>query len=205
MDSGPRRARFAPSFLVYMLAAIPLAARGQAEPASADALTTLMQRLAATVHEHENAIFVERQYIAVLKAPIESSGELKFIAPDHLEKRTTRPTPETLIVDKGTLTIARGTRTQSVALRSYPQLAVFIESIRATLSGNQQALEQTYHAEVRQEAGKWTLALAPRDPKLATIVKLIRISGKNGDMQLVETIRADGDRSEMEITPANGT
>ena len=205
MDVGPRRTRFAPSLLVCTLVAMPLVARGQAEPAAPDALSTLMQRLAATVHEHENATFVERQYIAVLKAPIESSGELKFVAPDHLEKRTTKPTLETLVVDKGTITITRGSRTQSVALRSYPQLAVFIESIRATLSGNQQALEQTYHPEVRQAAGSWTLTLAPRDPKLAAIVKLIRISGKNSDMQLVETIRADGDRSEMEITPAPGT
>ena len=84
MDVGPRRTRFAPSLLVCTLVAMPLVARGQAEPAAPDALSTLMQRLAATVHEHENATFVERQYIAVLKAPIESSGELKFVAPDHL-------------------------------------------------------------------------------------------------------------------------
>jgi len=40
------------------------------------------------------ATFVEKKYIAMLKQPLESSGELAFTAPDRLEKRTLKPKAE---------------------------------------------------------------------------------------------------------------
>ena len=165
-----------------------------------DALAMLLKQVSA--HTQGRATFIERQYLALLKTPVESEGELRFTPPARLEKRTLRPAPELLIVDNGTLTITRANRTQSIALRQYPQLAVFIDSFRATLSGDRAALEQTYRPQLQQTGDTWVLTLVPRDPKLAAIVKLVRISGRDDEVRTVETIRADGDRSVMEITPS---
>ena len=46
----------------------------------------LMQTLAQTRSGHVS--FVEKKSIAMLDAPVESSGELFYTAPDRLEKRT---------------------------------------------------------------------------------------------------------------------
>jgi outer membrane lipoprotein-sorting protein len=167
--------------------------------AAADDLDQLMSRFAG--RPHGRASFVETQYLAVLKRPLESRGELFFDAPDRLEKRTLAPKPETLVVTKGLLTIARGNRRHEVALSAYPVLGPLIDSIRATLAGDRSALEAVYVLDYAAAGPGWTLALTPRDPKLASIVRRVAIAGEGDAIRSVETLRADGDRSLMRITP----
>lgn len=157
-----------------------------------------MQRFAARPHGH--VAFSESQSVSVLKHPLESSGELFFEAPDHLEKRTLLPKPESLIVDRGMLTIQRGTRKYSVALRAYPQIGPFIDSIRATLAGERASLEAIYGIDFAAAEHGWVLQLTPRDAKLAGIIRNIRISGADDQIHSVETVRVDGDRSLMTVT-----
>src|ERR1017187_1812784 len=57
----------------------------------------LMRGLAQIHSDHSS--FVEKKSIAMLDKPVESSGELFYTAPDHLEKRTTKPKPESMILD----------------------------------------------------------------------------------------------------------
>src|SRR6266480_3270593 len=77
---------------------------------------------------------------AMLERPLESSGELVYEAPDHLEERTLAPRVETLVLDHGVLTARRGSRSTTLPLREYPQVAPFVESIRATLAGDRAVL-----------------------------------------------------------------
>ena len=72
-------------------------------------VTQLMQGLAK--NKSGRASFVEKKYIALLEAPVESSGELLYTAPDRLEKRTLKPRPESLLIEGGSLTVERGKRT----------------------------------------------------------------------------------------------
>jgi hypothetical protein len=163
-----------------------------------DSLGVLMHRLAERRGGH--ARFVERQYLALLKAPAESSGELYFEPPDHLEKRTLVPKAESLVIDRGQLTFERGGRRRTVALSAYPQLGAFIESIRATLAGDRASLEAIYELSLTGPEAGWTLALTPRDPRLAKMVRSIRISGRADLIEGVEILRVDGDRSVMTIS-----
>ena len=160
-------------------------------------LSRQMQRLAQRRHSH--ATFVERQYIAILKRPVESSGELFYDAPDRLEKRTLAPKPESLLLEQGTLSVRRGKRHYALALRDYPQIAPFIDSIRATLAGDLAALERTYTVAFEDGSGDWTLVLVPRDPKLASLVARLRLAGSADRIREVTVERADGDRSVMTI------
>ena len=160
-------------------------------------LAELMQRLAARRHGH--AAFVERQFIAILKRPLESSGELFYDAPDRLEKRTLAPKPESLLLDQGTLSVRRGRRSVTLAVRDYPQIAPLIDSIRATLAGDQPALERSYAPTFAGGAAGWTLVLVPRDQKLAELIASIRIAGAADQVSEVVVQRQDGDRSVMTI------
>jgi hypothetical protein len=165
-------------------------------------LTDLMQQLAHRPHDH--ASYVERQYLAVLDRPVETSGELFYDAPDRLEKRTLLPKPETLILTGGRLEIHRGRRSYSLALGDAPQIAPFIDSIRAILAGALPELEQAYVITFGLEGPQWTLELVPRKPALAALIAQIRIVGAGDRMQSVEIRRADGDRSLMTISDLPG-
>jgi outer membrane lipoprotein-sorting protein len=157
----------------------------------------LMRGLAQTHSDH--ARFVEKKYIAMLDKPVESSGELFYSAPDHLEKRTIKPKPESMTVDAGTLVIERGRQIHRLQLQDYPELAAFIDSIRGTLAGDRTALERNYRLSLDGTVEHWTLELLPVDEKMQAVVKRIRISGMRYAVRSVEITQADGDSSLMRI------
>ncbi|WER50131.1 outer membrane lipoprotein carrier protein LolA [Cupriavidus sp. WKF15] len=146
--------------------------------------------------------FTETKYLAILERPVESSGELVFVAPDHLEKRTVTPKPENLVLDGDMMTVERGGKRYTMPLQNYPEIAAFIESIRGTLAGNRSALERYYKLGLEGRASRWTLTLTPADSRMAAMVSQVRIDGANDALDSVEIRQADGDRSVMKIRPA---
>ena len=157
----------------------------------------LMQTLAQTRSGHVS--FVEKKSIAMLDAPVESSGELFYTAPDRLEKRTLKPKPETMVLDQGTLLVERGRQKHSLQLQDYPELAAFIDSIRGTLAGDRKALERNYRLSLDGSSQNWTLQLLPVNEKMLAVVKRIRIAGVREDVNRIEIFQADGDSSVMLI------
>jgi len=157
----------------------------------------LMQTLAQTRSGHVR--FVETKSIAMLDKPVESSGELFYKAPDHLEKRTLKPKPETMILDQGTLLVERGRQKHSLQLQEYPELAAFIDSIRSTLAGDRKALERNYRLSLDGTSQNWSLQLLPIDVKMQAAVKSIRIAGVRDEVSRIEILQADGDSSVMLI------
>ena len=157
----------------------------------------LMHSLAQTRSGH--ARFVETKSIAMLDRPMESSGELFYSAPDHLEKRTLKPKPELMTVDGDTLLIERGRQKHRLQLQAYPELAAFIDSIRGTLAGDRQALERNYRLSLDGTVEHWTLQLLPLDENMQAVVKRIRIAGVRDAVRSIEITQADGDSSLMLI------
>ena len=147
------------------------------------------------------ATFQEKKTIALLDKPVESSGELVFTPPGKLEKRTTQPRPESIVVEGDLATIERGGRKQSLRLSQYPNVSVFIDSIRSTLAGDLRSLTRTYSTAVAGDASRWRLTLRPLDPSLGTLVEHIEISGGQAQVRTVEIFQADGDKSVMTLTP----
>jgi hypothetical protein len=187
-----RRARGAAWVLLCWLA--PLAA---AATPSSDPLDALLAQFALRHHGH--VAFTEVQYLAVLDRPLESSGELLYDAPDHLEKRTLTPRRETLVLEHGMLSATRGSRTRTLALAAHPQLAPLIESLRATLAGDRAALERAFSVRLDGDPDRWTLRLAPRDAAAARLIAEVRITGEQAGLKSVEILQADGDRSLLTI------
>jgi hypothetical protein len=58
-----------------------------------------------------------------------------------------------------------------------------------------------FHIELATGEAGWSLSLVPRDPQLLRIVSRLSIAGRDAEVATVETLRADGDRSLMRITP----
>lgn len=170
---------------------------GLAAPALADDLDDLMRLLAE--RQHGRVDFVEQHFLALLKRPVESSGELIYDAPDRLEKRTLEPRPESIVIAGDVLTIRRGRTNHVLDLKAYPLVLPFIESIRATLAGDRGALERGFRVELVGDVSRWTLLLMPRDKEAAKIVVQVRLDGRRENVLWVEIREADGDRSLMTL------
>src|SRR5258708_21182829 len=91
------------------------------------------------MRQHGRVECIEQHFLKVLNHPIESSGELRYDAPDRLEKRTLHPHAETLLLTGGVLTVERAHSRRVMDLHAYPQVLPFVESIRATLAGARRA------------------------------------------------------------------
>lgn len=205
MPAISKRSRFRPHLAPLLLVIVVLTAFAGAARCddASEMLPQLMQRLA--VRRHGHATFVERQFIAILDRPLQSSGELFYDAPDRLEKRTLEPKPESLVLDKGTLSVRRGARSYALSIADYPQIAPFIDSIRATLAGDLVALERSYAISIEGAADGWALVLVPRDAKLRALIARIRMTGAGDLIREVTVERADGDRSVMTIRELPGS
>ncbi|WP_397411490.1 LolA-related protein [Polaromonas sp.] len=160
-------------------------------------VTQLMQGLAK--NKSGRASFVEKKYIALLEAPVESSGELLYTAPDRLEKRTLKPRPESLLIEGGSLTVERGKRRMVLRLQDYPELVAFTESIRGTLAGDMVALRRVYNLDLEGSEERWTLTLRPIETKMLEVVQRVRIGGSHAEVRTIEIEQTDKDRSVMVI------
>ena len=179
-----------------LVLALPL---GLTSPSHADALDALLERFAARPAGH--AAFTEVHELAMLERALSSSGELRYRAPDYLEKRTLHPRTETLLLDKGRLIIERGGHRREVELAAHPELVPYIESIRATLAGDRAALERYFVVELGADGPSWTLRLTPRAGAAEGSVAEVRMRGVADAIREVQILLKDGDRSRLSIGP----
>jgi hypothetical protein len=180
-------------------AATATAVTSATDAPSTQNLHELMGLLAQRQHGH--VTFVEEHFLAVLDRPVESSGELLYDAPDHLEKRTLKPKAETVVLEHGVITAHRGRHTYVLNLTDYPQIVPLIDSMRATLAGDRASLERVFKVTFDGTLDNWALLLLPSDTSVARSVKQIRIAGARDAIRSMEIQQADGDRSLLTIGP----
>jgi len=164
------------------------------DPATFEQLLTLLSE-----HRHGHAAFTEVQQLSILDQPLHSSGELRYDAPDRLEKRTLEPRAEDLLLENGVLTVDRNHRRHSVALRDFPQALPFVESLRATLAGDRTALERHFAVHFLGDLERWTLELTPAEANVRRSVRRILIAGERDRIHTVRIDQSDGDSSTLTI------
>lgn len=162
-------------------------------------LDTLMRGLAK--HEGGRARFVETKNIALLDKPVVSSGELLYVPPSRLEKRTLKPKPETMVLDGDMLVLERGKQKFTLKLSEQPEARAFVDSLRGTLSGDKAALEKSYKLVLNGTEQRWTLDLLPDDQRIAAFVLRITFGGTKNKVESIRYLQADGDSSTMTIEP----
>lgn len=188
--------------LVHMLVVLVLATAPGVCHGDGWDIDQLMNSLAQVQSNH--ARFVEKKSIAMLEEPVVASGELFYVAPDHLEKRTLKPKHESIILNDDTLVLEYGDRKRRLSLPDHPELAPFIESIRGTLAGDRQALERHYRLKLEGTPRHWTLQLIPVGDEAQKVVRRIRITGMGNALHSIRITQADGDSSLMVIKKSNG-
>ncbi|MBX3625946.1 MAG: outer membrane lipoprotein carrier protein LolA [Rhizobacter sp.] len=185
----PRR-EFWPIVGLLLALALPLQARAFDLPE--------LSRLMSQVKSGE-AVFTEKRSVAMLERTLESSGRLTFSAPDTFVRETLKPRPEKVSVVGNILTLTSGNRTRTLRLDAVPEAAVMTEAIRGTLTGNRQAIERNFIANVSGQPQRWTMELVPIEPQIRELVRSVQIAGQQSWVREVTVVMADGDRSVMSI------
>ena len=186
--------------ILFSLCCALCSTAGLAAAAGFSDLNEVMSLLA--MRKHGRVEFIEQQFLALLKRPLESSGELRYDAPDRLEKRTLKPRAETLLLTGDTLTVEHAHSRRVMDLHTYPQVLPFIESIRATLAGDRGALERLFHLDFTGSVSRWTLTLVPLESKIKQSVAQVRIDGAADQLLKIEIRQPDGDHSLMTLRPS---
>jgi len=156
--------------------------------------------------KESRASFREEKSLAALATPLVSEGTLLYAAPAHLEKHTTAPTQEDLVVDGDQLTIRKPSENlnRTLRLEQQPQIRALVESIRSTLAGDLRTLRRYYSVGLDGSPEHWRLTLVPLDSGTREFLKLVRIDGSGHDLVGVETVEPNGDTSHMTIRPSPG-
>lgn len=167
-------------------------------------LADLMRMMAQV--KHSESVFSEHKTLAYLDAPVLSKGRLSYRAPDYIKKQVMQPRQESYEVSAHQLIVDNGIDApRQVHLDDYPQIAVFVESFRATLAGDLNSLKRHYWHTLKGTAEDWTLQLEPVDEDVAKFVTRITLHGKGTRLLSIETIESGGDSSVMRIETAHET
>jgi len=156
-------------------------------------ITELMHVLAQVKSSH--ASFVETKYIGFLDKPIQSSGNMRFVAPDTLEMHTVKPRDQVMLVQGDVLTMDKYT----IQLDDHPELLAFVDSIRGVLTGNTELLETHFMLSLKGNKNSWTLILVPKQNAFAKQIKHITVSGIGNMVRSTEIVKVNHDWSLISI------
>lgn len=157
-------------------------------------LDALLERFAAA--PGFEARFVEEKRIALLAVPVRSEGRIWFAPPGRLMRRVERPDPSAVLIADGRLRMRQGDRVEELSIEDNAVLRGFVDSFRAVLAGDREALARFYRADYApSEDGSWQLTLRPRGEALARFVREIRMRGTGVTIAEMRMIEVNGDET----------
>src|SRR5690554_6115920 len=187
--------------------AAPVPADAVPTDAAPPAVRTLDELLAAFRKSPGlSARFEEHKYIALLEAPLKSSGALYFLPEDKLARHVERPKRSVILLARKRLRIADETGTRDLDLAKMPALAALVQSFSQVLRGDRAALDEHYRVEFRPatppapakgegRTGSWRLRLTPKNAPLSEMVSSIELTGSGPTIATLTVSEPNGDRS----------
>ena len=158
-----------------------------------------MARLAAV--QERRATFRETRRFAALDQPLESVGRLTYRRPGYIEKETSWPEQERLVMDGDRLVLTMGNEPPRVVdLAAQPELRTLVEAIRGPLAGDLAALRRVFIVRAEGTVEAWRLDLTPVDPRAGRLLRRVAITGAGADVQEVLLVQANGDEQRMTIS-----
>lgn len=177
--------------------------RVQAETVAPYSLNELMQALAD--NGDSKVRFTETRSSRLTRKPVASSGVLEFISPDGLVRHISQPREMLFAVQGDKVTIERNGKRQVRSLYQLGAAQAFIESLRGTLAGDQQILEEFYKLQLNGDLQSWQLTLSPLDAELAKKISRIQINGVFLKPAIESELQQRARVSRVEVHEKNGS
>jgi outer membrane lipoprotein-sorting protein len=183
----------------WRLVVLALLACGAAQRAFAFDAVELMDMMAKV--ERSSVAFEETKNVAALTTPLVRRGTLRYVRPDKMQMHVEEPYFERLSVTGEQLTIENRKGKRQLDLSTQPAVAAWIESLRATLSGDFRALNRHYRVRLSGERAGWQLELRPLERPLADVVQRVEISGAQAQVARIVIEESQGDRTVLVLSP----
>jgi len=177
---------------ITALAALAVAAEEPATGTGA-ALDQLLRDMAGTTGV--SAEFTEEKELALLSAPLESSGRIYFVPPDRFARFTTRPGFSALVIDGERVRFREGEGRDELDLSGNPMTRAFVENFIVLWSGDRERLERLYEVALHFDAERWELSLTPRGAPLDRFIEEVSLRGRGDALEQMIVRERDGDRT----------
>ena len=152
------------------------------------------------------AEFVEEKSIALLAAPLISTGRLFFLPPGTLARLVERPIPSTVVITPKALRISGSGHAETIDLGARPDVKLFVESFVKVLAGDLTALETLYSVSfvlLPGGQGAWRLTLTPRGGAVKSLIASLELTGRGPMVDEIIVKETGGDETVTRITKAN--
>ncbi|MCB9726978.1 MAG: outer membrane lipoprotein carrier protein LolA [Deltaproteobacteria bacterium] len=172
-----------------------------ATPVTLDSLLGAFQKMPGL-----EARFVEAKHLALLAAPLESSGHLYFVPPGLLARHTEAPSPSRVVIAPDAVRYSDAEGSGRIDLSARPDVRTFVESFVRVLAGDREGLARIYELKFQPPGAddpRWTLELVPRGPPLRELVTRLRIRGQGLAVEEIRVDEASGDYSVTRILEAD--
>jgi len=191
MIFGMTKIKLTSTILTLLLFLPTLASSEKSQSTSWNAATLL--NLLATVTSRQS-VFIEEKTLNYLEEPLVQKGTLYFTTPNQLVKHITEPREETYTITGINLKVKiSGKQEKLLRTDDHPILHALIESQRAVLAGDLNALKRYYNLELDGAKEQWALRLHPKDSELSSRIKLIDIKGSGIEILEIQIIEIGGD------------
>jgi hypothetical protein len=138
--------------------------------------------------------FVEVSYRGMLDRPLITSGTMKWLGGDKLERDVEKPYQVVAKIGDGQMSVKRaGHPAQTTPIARAPQMGAILAGFRALLGGDAETLSRDFEVQASGDTARWVLTLTPRSGELQHRVQSIVIDGREGAPRCMTLNEADGD------------
>ncbi|MBI5608801.1 MAG: outer membrane lipoprotein carrier protein LolA [Deltaproteobacteria bacterium] len=142
------------------------------------------------------AQFVEKKTMALLAAPLVTTGALYYTQPGMLARHTATPAMSVVVVDAKQVRMWDGKRWEVLDFAKQPVVRGFVDSFVRILQGDAPALERLYAMQFAAlPAGRWTLTLRPKQAPLSQVVEFMTLAGQGLAVQSMRMVELGGDET----------
>ena len=151
------------------------------------------------------ARFEEEKFLALLAAPLRSSGRLFFDPPSTLLRRVEKPRRQDILIRADQVRISDDSGEQLIDLAGRGGVRPLVESMIWIFTGDLDSLERTYRIDYQVledaegEGQGWQVRLVPKEAPLSQLVQELRVSGQGRVADTMELIETTGDRTRTRI------
>lgn len=165
------------------------------------AASTDLESLMALLGSNDGvrARFQETRTLSILSEPIVTEGLLFFAPPDRLARHSTRPTRSSVLVSGGRIYLRDDTGLQVLDLATSEVARALVGNLIVVLRGDLAAIREVHEVEFRTSEAGWEIDLVPRSRSVRSIVERIRLRGRGGMLETMETRERNGDVALIEL------
>lgn len=144
--------------------------------------------------------FTEIKTAYFLDEPLVIKGFLKFKAPSNMIKYIVEPENIEQRIEGDRISIYQNKELKNMfSLTSQPELATGINVIRWVLSGDSLKLNEHFNSKLTLNKYQWQIEFIPKDIVVHESISSIFLTGKKGNITLVNVLYANGDTTKMEL------